>query len=154
MSSRTQTLKMGTGSAYVAALVGSLVPGKLEGTSGRGKALVVVSDGFWLFPASWALFSQSILVFLCRDAMNLWEGSFRFCCGTQAFATWVCLRVPRFPQMHRVTSGSCGGFGFPLPCSPLSLNSLPPLASCDCPLPSVPHTSCHHTSCLHSRNSK
>ncbi|XP_034522836.1 complement receptor type 1-like isoform X3 [Ailuropoda melanoleuca] len=77
MSSRTQTLKMGTGSAYVAALVGSLVPGKLEGTSGRGKALVVVSDGFWLFPASWVRTVVSAMHRHCFHKALLY-----FCAGT------------------------------------------------------------------------
>lgn len=68
---------MGTGSAYVAALVGSLVPGKLEGTSGRGKALVVVSDGFWLFPASWVRTVVSAMHRHCFHKALLY-----FCAGT------------------------------------------------------------------------
>lgn len=129
---------MRTGFAHDDALVASLVPGELESTSGSGKALVVVFLGTLVASrelgedsqrCAQALFSQSFPQVCAVMPRTFEKEAFVFLvepthlplgCASRSPISLQCAGSPQNPEET---------LDFPSSASPLSLNSLPQLAS-------------------------
>ena len=154
---------MRTGFAHDDALVASLVPGELESTSGSGKALVVVFLGTLVASrelgedcqrCAQALFSQSFPQVCAVMPRTFEKEAFVFLVEPMHLPLGCASQSPTSLQCAVSPQDSEETLDFPSSASPLSLNSLPQLASrLLCPFYLSPTEACHHTSFLQSRNS-